>query len=390
MHQALAVLAVRAASGFSFLSAVILVAGLAPPAALAHESGASSLHLRVAEARVEGEWELTASDARALLGAPLEREPDALSPAEEQALAALFALRIRIEADGQPCPLAVVEGPILRDGAPPSERLTLSARCPAAMESLRIAYPLLFDLDPKHRGYFSLRDAEHTQAGVFHAEQQEITLAVRHPDPLRTLAEYGREGAFHVWGGLDHLLFLIALLLPAVLGGAGRRDPEQEPGARAVALDVVRIVTAFTLAHSLTLALAVLGVVRLPSGPVEVAIALSVFAAAWNNVRPWLPVSTAWMALVFGLVHGLGFAGALVRLGLPLDARGLALLGFNLGVEAGQLLIVAVWLPIAWGARDTRAYRRWLVPGASLAIAWLAALWSLERAFDLSLLPFPF
>jgi hypothetical protein len=245
------------------------------------------------------------------------------------------------------------------------------------MQRLRLAYRLLFDQDPAHRGFFSLRDARHVQAGVFHLEQQEIELPVLHPDAGRTLLEYGREGVRHIWEGLDHLLFLVSLLLAATLAGS----------ARALWREVLLLVTAFTLAHSLTLALAVLDVVRLPARPVEVAIALSVFVAAWSNVRPWLRLRGVWLAFGFGLVHGLGFADALVRLGLPVELTGVALFGFNAGVELGQLAVVAVFLPVAFALRGTRAWRRWLVPGVSFAIAWLALLWALERASGLELLP---
>src|SRR5262249_8285044 len=150
--------------------------------------------------------------------------------------------------------------------------------------------------------------------------------------------EFVREGVRHIWSGLDHLLFLLALLLPAPLARAwGRWEPRA--GLAAAAREGLKVVTAFTVAHSLTLGLAFFGLVSFRAQWVEVAIALSVFAAAWNNLRPFLP-GRAWaMALAFGLVHGLGFAGALRNLALPIRARGLALAAFNVGVELGQLAI---------------------------------------------------
>lgn len=372
-------------AGWGALLAAVAAAGLvSPPRSAAHQSGASSLHLHVDGERVEGEWELTARDARALLGAPLEREPDALSEEELARLGSLFVGRVAVAGDGAPCSLRVVEGPALQPADPPSVRTVVEARCPAPMQTLRLAYPLLFDLDPQHRGFFSLRDARHIQAGVFHADQQEIELGVVHPDVGRTLVEYAREGVRHILGGADHLLFLMSLLLTATFAGSAH---ETRRDARVVLREVLWIVTAFTLAHSLTLALAVLGWARLPARPVEVAIALSVFAAAWNNVRPWLPGHTVWLAFGFGLVHGLGFADALVRLGLPMELRGTALFGFNVGVEIGQLAVVALFLPVAFVLRDTHVYRRWVVPGASFAIAWLALVWALERATGIPLLP---
>ena len=145
--------------------------------------------------------------------------------------------------------------------------------------------------------------------------------------------------------------------------------------------------TAFTLAHSVTLSLSFFRVVTPPAALVETAIALSVFAAAWNNLRPFLPGRAWWIALLFGLVHGLGFAGALNNLSLPRHARLLALGAFNVGVELGQLAIVAAVLPLLYAASRRRAYPRLVMGAGSLGIAWLAVVWALERGAGLTLLP---
>jgi hypothetical protein len=194
-----------------------------------------------------------------------------------------------------------------------------------------------------------------------------------------------REGVWHIWIGLDHILFLISLLLPSVLLW---RTIAWQPAERAIDAfwDVFRVVTAFTVAHSITLSLAVLGVIDLPSRFVEAVIAASVVVAALNNLRP-LVTRRLWMvAFGFGLVHGFGFASVLADLGLPRGALALALVGFNVGVELGQLAIVLVFLPFAFALRRTRFYRRWVMVGGSLVIAALAAVWFVERAFALSLM----
>ena len=149
--------------------------------------------------------------------------------------------------------------------------------------------------------------------------------------------------------------------------------------------DVFRIVTAFTVAHSITLSLATLGVVTLPSRLVESAIALSVVAAALNNLRPVVRGRRWVVAFVFGLVHGFGFASVLMDLGLPQGALVLALVGFNLGVEIGQLALVAAFLPLAFLLRETMFYRRILVVGGSALIVVIAALWLVERSLDVKL-----
>jgi hypothetical protein len=145
---------------------------------------------------------------------------------------------------------------------------------------------------------------------------------------------------------------------------------------------VVKVVTAFTLAHSITLSLAALEALVLPSRLVESTIALSVILAALNNVRPVVEERRWLMAFIFGLVHGFGFASVLTELGLPRDALLLALVGFNLGVEAGQLVIVSAFLPLAFLLRATPLYRRGVMTGGSLSIALVAAIWLGERALD--------
>lgn len=147
------------------------------------------------------------------------------------------------------------------------------------------------------------------------------------------------------------------------------------------ALDILRVVTAFTLAHSLTLSLAALGVVSLPSRLVESAIALTVLLGALNILFPVVRKRRWIVALIFGLVHGLGFAAVLADLGLP--ARGLlqALIGFNAGVEIGQLAIVALLMPVTYLVRETVFYRRLMLPAGAAVISCLAVYWIALRAF---------
>jgi hypothetical protein len=147
-------------------------------------------------------------------------------------------------------------------------------------------------------------------------------------------------------------------------------------------VEVLKVVTAFTLAHSITLSLAVLGFVSLPSRFVESTIAASIIFAALNNLRGSIEKRRWVMAFTFGLIHGFGFASALADLGLPQGALALALVGFNLGVELGQMAIVTAFVPIAFALRGTVFYRRYFMPVGSVVIAIVALYWFLQRAFD--------
>jgi hypothetical protein len=149
--------------------------------------------------------------------------------------------------------------------------------------------------------------------------------------------------------------------------------------------DVFKVATSFTVAHSITLSLAALSVIALPSRLVESTIALSVVLAALNNIWPLVHGRRWTVAFGFGLIHGFGFASVLADLGLPRDVLLLALVGFNVGVELGQLAIIAAFLPVAYAMRGSWAYRRLVFVGGSATIALIAAVWMVERMFDLKL-----
>jgi hypothetical protein len=189
-----------------------------------------------------------------------------------------------------------------------------------------------------------------------------------------------RQGVWHIWIGYDHILFLIVLLIPAVLRAtaAGR---VAVPTFKEAVLRVVIIVSAFTAAHSITLACAALDWIRLPSRLVESVIAASIFVAAANNFLPRTAGGrSAWLAFGFGLIHGFGFAGALSESGAEGAPLWRTLLAFNLGVEAGQLAIVAAFLPIAYPLRQTHFYRTAVLYGGSCAAGLCALFWFWERA----------
>jgi hypothetical protein len=154
-----------------------------------------------------------------------------------------------------------------------------------------------------------------------------------------------------------------------------------------VAWNVVTIVTAFTLAHAITLTLATLGVIAVSSRITESIVALSIVVAAILNLRAVGDRARWAIAFAFGLVHGLGFANVLAALSLPGAVLATALVAFNVGVELGQLLVAAIFLPLAFMLRETRLYRPVILTGGSLVIAALGVAWFVERAFERSLLP---
>jgi hypothetical protein len=212
------------------------------------------------------------------------------------------------------------------------------------------------------------------------------TTTIAQADGGPPMSSFVLEGVHHILSGYDHLLFLLCLLLPSVL----RRTPQgwrPVDNARQALGPVLRIVTLFTLAHSITLSLAALGKVDLPSSFIEPAIAATIIVAAIDNLWPIFGRWRGAVTFAFGLVHGFGFAGVLRELQLPTMQFASALLRFNLGIEVGQLAVVACVVPLLLWQRERAAYPRWALQlGSGVAIA-LAAVWFVERTADISLLP---
>ena len=271
--------------------------------------------------------------------------------------------------------------------------LSLVAHCPNLDAGLKAHYSLFFDVDPSHRGLVqwiapgAATGETAAQALIFGTESSEQSLALQPTGAWQTLRQYLVDGVWHIWIGYDHILFLLSLLLPAVLVRRGNQWQGVERLPTAVK-EVLKVVTAFTLAHSITLTLAALQVISLPSRLVESTIAASVVFAALNNLKGTIESRRWVMAFCFGLIHGFGFASVLADLGLPQNALVLALVGFNLGVEVGQLAIVAVFLPVAFLLRGTGFYRRGVLTFGSALIALIALWWFVQRAFDIQGGPF--
>jgi hypothetical protein len=364
------------------------------PSAFAHKPSDSYLTLTVDAAHIEGRWDIALRDLDYTIG--LDADGDGKITwgevrAKKDAIAALAFSHLTLDADGKRCDLApnkASPGDGLQiadhsDGA--YAVLSFGATCPSEPAVFGVDYQLFFSEDPQHRGVARIDDGGSTRSAIFSAssrhQQFEKTEAARG----HQFAAAVKNGILHIASGIDHLLFLLALLLPSVL----RRDKDgwKPVGTFKLALiDVAKIVTSFTVAHSITLSLSALDVVRLPSRLVESGIAASVVFAALNNVVPMLEGDRWAAAFMLGLLHGFGFSATLLDLGLPRHALVLTLFGFNVGVEIGQLVVVAMFLPVAFLVRGSPQYRRVALVGGSIAITLVASVWFVERAFAMRII----
>jgi hypothetical protein len=362
------------------------------PILYAHKASDSYLTLKVAEERIDGRWDIALRDLDYAIGLDSNDNGEITWGEVRNRRDAVFnyALsHLNIAGGKQSCTLQLGDYLIdsHTDGA--YSVLMFAASCGAELANITVNYSLLFDLDPQHRGLLRVEYGQATHMAVLgpaHGSQQ-IELA--EVNPGTAFLQYLKEGVWHIWVGYDHILFLLSLLFPAVLIRENRCWLPAEK-FRPVLIEVVKIVTAFTVAHSLTLSLATLGVIALPSRWVESAIAASVVLAALNNVYPLISRKLWLVAFGFGLVHGLGFANVLKDLGLPKHMLILALLAFNLGVEAGQLAIVSVFLPAAFLLRHSWGYRQLLVHAGSMLIVCIALIWLAERAMNTQLFDWAF
>jgi hydrogenase/urease accessory protein HupE len=299
-------------------------------------------------------------DAARLL--PMAADGDA---AAVERLATELRRRITIRSGEAPCRpgRALVQGSRLGDGRVTLE-LTLTCPSPPRRLSIRDDWADLFG--EHYRTVARIETTSGPREAVFLPDARHTIIELGH-GTTESGVGFFRLGVEHIVTGYDHLLFLLVLLLR---------------GGRILSL--LKIITAFTVAHSITLGLAVLGVVTIPDRIVEPAIAVSiVWIALENLLRKEAPPHRWLVSFFFGLVHGFGFASAIEPLALPPGRLALALLGFNLGVEAGQAFIVALILPLllwmggsAWEPRIVRA--------ASLGVAVTGVAWLVERLFFLS------
>lgn len=356
--------------------------------AFAHKASDSYLTLTITDQTATGQWDIALRDLDFAIG--LDANDDRAITWQElrnqHALINSYALaHLQLFSGNSPCTLTPQQNLVDNhtDGA--YAVLQFSLDCPAPIKDLGIHYSLFFDLDPQHRGLLRIDHKNTTHTAVFSPNQavQHITLA--HSNAYDTFWQYVREGVWHIWKGYDHILFLLSLLLPAVFYRHNHQCQPVRP-FRPVITEVVKIVSAFTVAHSITLSLATLGVIDLPTRWVESAIAASVILAAINNLYPLINSKLWLVAFAFGLIHGLGFANVLKDLGLPQELLLWSLLAFNVGVELGQLAIVAGFLPVAFSLRNTWFYRNIVFILGSVLIALLALVWLLERALNLTLL----
>ncbi|WP_036262422.1 HupE/UreJ family protein [Methylocapsa aurea] len=370
-------------------AAVLFCASIfAATRAEAHAQSYGFLRVNVGDHQVSGQLELALRDLDLILD--LDANGDGkLTWGEvrqrEEEIGALAEENLSIGPIEAPCKL--VPEPIKIDarGGENYAIIPFTGQCGELGDRITVAYDLMFEADAQHRGLVNVTKGEQGRSNVMTPDAMSAVFDFGSESSLVVFRAFVAHGMHHIWTGYDHMLFLITLLLSAVVIRSNKRWIPVKTLSSAL-WATVRIVTAFTVAHSITLTAAVFNIVELPSKLVECVIAASVAIAAFNNLFPVVSRRIWVAAFVFGLMHGFGFANALTDLGLPPGGKAVALLAFNVGVELGQLAVVAAVLPILFWMRRTVFYTRVALPVGSLIIAIIAILWLIQRATDTTII----
>jgi hypothetical protein len=322
----------RAVIGATLLAA----AGLAP-AVSAHETTRSYVSLEREGQRVEARLRVAFRDIEVV--AWMDEDLDGRITWGEVrrhlgAVDAYVRSAVSLEAGGA-CVLVPDGAGAATSGGIGYLELGYRAQCPSAAAPLTVRSRLFAEVDAEHRTFLRASVGGASTSTVLSAAEPSVEL--KGGGAGTAFRDFFAAGVEHLFKGPDHLVFLLALMLPAVCSPVALRR---------AALGVLAAVTGFTVAHALTLSAAMTEVLRPPAGAVEALIALSIVVTAADNLRPFIPAPRAAVAALFGTVHGFGFAGALGALELTGGGLAAALMGFNLGIEAAQVAVVLAAVPV--------------------------------------------
>ncbi len=362
-----------------WLRLAICLSVIWPVAVQAHSNGKSFLSLVTGTAtggQWSAQWDVHFQDLDLVLD--LDQNLDGkLTRAEFQRagghFARLPAQQLKFSASGESCVVGDAGHKLVHEPGTSLLRLAFEIQCQGRRSPLVLDYQLLTGADASHRAVVALDGA--SQIVMPGVSTRLVGPDQGHVGRYVAFGGFVLSGIEHILFGWDHLAFLLALLIPLWLPLPHNIQP---PG-RSRTVRLVRLITAFTVAHSVTLALSVLGVYSPPVQPIETAIAASIVIAALAGISRKSDRLTVPMASLFGLLHGFGFANVMERA----DSTGMAmvtgLLGFNLGVEIGQLIFVAALLPVFWLLARTQRLARVAGPALTTALVVAGGSWLIDR-----------
>ncbi len=358
----------------------------------AHQTGNSYLNIRQVDGRIAVDLDFYVRDLGSLLQSPAGADAPAPTPDELRALQLPITNAIqrllKIEIDDQPAALEFSAQSVVlhNDGIYVRQRFT-GPTLAADARFIVIRYEFFTRNDKLGRAFLRLKLQGEEISSVFDRTNSIQRFVLGETRRWSTILLFTKEGARHIWSGWDHLIFLLTLLLPGLMlwnknaSGLSNARPKPRFAHRDAEKFALKVITAFTLAHSITLALSVFDLVSLPEKLIESMIALSIIASALLNLQSRFLFSHWKLAFFFGLIHGLGFANGLRELGLSSLYFLETLIAFNLGVELGQLSVVLiVAIPLLLLVRSDKGKQRILTSG-SFAVLSISVVWLFQRLF---------
>jgi len=383
--------------------AILFLIFLIPNLVTAHAPDQSYTYLRIYKEAIGGRFEMTAKDMNKALGLGLDEALtlEAVTP-HLQKINNYLISRSSFKGGGETYSVRFVEPTILTleetdDYVRFHFELDGVSKVP---DEIDIFYNVLFDKDPIHRGVLIVEynwkagivDNEALISNIYSGENTQQPLSLKDVSLWKGFVALVKLGVWHIWIGLDHILFIVALILPAVVRRRETENVLDSDNRTWIPVDsfkdaffyIIKIITFFTIAHSITLALASLNIINLPSRIVESIIAFSIALAALHNITPIFRQKEWVIAFGFGLFHGFGFASVLGEKGLSGDYMILSLLGFNVGVELGQVLIICMIFPFLFLLRKQKIYPP-IIKYGSMVLILISLYWVVERVFDIEL-----
>jgi hydrogenase/urease accessory protein HupE len=344
-----------------FLLMLVMVSFTLSPSVYAHSNNSEGFSvIDVNEKTLAYELKLDLTE----LGHSMNKETDEKQIIDSKTVQQYVNSHITLYADGVKIDGNVQKTDVEMVKERPFAVINLTYKMELKPKKLIVHYNMfLDDSDPSHANFATVKMDGKQQEKILSYESRELEIG--EASFVQNSKQFLLLGLEHIFTGYDHILFVISLLF----------------GARTIR-NILSLVTAFTIAHSITLALATLEIVQLPGRFIESAIALSIIYVALINICNKDAKHQPWLAFAFGLIHGFGFAGILSEMRLDGNHLATSLLSFNTGIEMGQLLIVSLAFPIIlWIKKLTAKPIKWVIPGTSVAILAFGLVWFFQRAF---------
>jgi len=383
----------------------------------AHKINQSYIYLKVYEGSVSGRFEITVKDLNKVIGTNFSNDVSVKElKSKFNLIEQYYKSRTEFSSSYGKHEIAFLEPDILQVGGGLGNFVQLNfnlSDTEKVPEKLDVKYAIDYNKYSNHTGLLiieynwkaGIHNNESLPSLFFDSSNTEDTVNLSEGSLMTGFIGMVKQGVWHIWIGIDHILFLFALILPSVIRRNDELSPQPDKAFSVVTpvailnpskaywmpvekfkpafMYILKIVTFFTISHTITLGLAASQIILLPSRLVESIIALSIALAAYHNIQPIFKGKEWVIAFIFGLFHGFGFASVLSELRVG-EYLGLTLFGFNLGVELGQVVVIIILFPILFFLRKSKSYNYILVYGSFLLI-FISLYWFVERAFEYDL-----